>query len=110
MIDEIFEINGITWNLSLVEPYSDKLRRSDGSYTVGMTDLRTKEVSIANNLFPVFQRKVLCHELVHCAMFSYHVYLTIEQEELIADLIATYGEEIIDKTNVIFERLRRKSA
>ena len=36
-------------------------------------------------------RKVLCHEVTHAAMFSYHVNLELSQEELIADLIATYG-------------------
>lgn len=39
-------------------------------------------------------------------MFSYNVFLTPEQEELLADLIATYGEEIIYITNKIFKKLR----
>ena len=38
-------------------------------------------------------------------MFSYNVVLSIEQEELIADLISTYGEEIIYTTNKIFIKL-----
>jgi uncharacterized protein YjaZ len=36
-------------------------------------------------------KKVLCHEVMHAAMFSYNVELSIEQEELLADLVATYG-------------------
>ena len=44
-------------------------------------------------------KKVLCHEVVHAAMFSYNVELTLEQEELVADLIATYGSEVIRITN-----------
>ncbi len=39
-------------------------------------------------------------------MFSYNVNLSIEQEELVADLISTYGEEIIYITNKIFNKLR----
>lgn len=39
-------------------------------------------------------------------MFSYDVFLTPKQEELLADLIATYGEEIIYITNKIFKKLR----
>ena len=42
-------------------------------------------------------------------MFSYNVILTIEQEELLADLFATYGETIIDITNNIFSHMRRIS-
>jgi hypothetical protein len=38
-------------------------------------------------------------------MFSYRVDLSYEQEEIVADLIATYGQEIIHMTNVIFKRL-----
>ena len=38
-------------------------------------------------------------------MSSYHITLTYEQEELLADLLATYGEEIISTTNKIMGRL-----
>lgn len=51
-------------------------------------------------------KKVLCHELTHAAMFSYDVELNVDQEELLADLIATYGQEIIHTTNKIFSRLK----
>ena len=34
-------------------------------------------------------------------MFSYKVKLTYEQEELFAEIIANYGEEIINITNKI---------
>ena len=52
-------------------------------------------------------RKVLCHEVTHAAMFSYNVILDINQEELVADLIATYGSEIIAVTNRIFSRIAK---
>lgn len=53
-------------------------------------------------------KKVLCHELTHAAMFSYNVELSYEQEELLADLLATYGEEIIDITDSLFDRLKER--
>ena len=34
--------------------------------------------------------------------------LSYEQEELLADLLATYGEEIIDITNSLFDRLKER--
>ena len=52
-------------------------------------------------------KKVLCHEITHAAMFSYNINLSLEQEELLADLIATYGEEILTITNKIFTKLKR---
>lgn len=39
-------------------------------------------------------------------MFSYNVDLSYEQEEVVADLIATYGQEIIKQTNIIFKKLK----
>ena len=44
--------------------------------------------------------------MTHAAMFSYNIDITLEQEELLADLIATYGMEIVDMTNVIFNRIK----
>lgn len=48
--------------------------------------------------------KVLCHELTHAVMFSYNVELLPQQEELFADLLATYGLEIITLTNYILKK------
>ena len=53
-------------------------------------------------------KKVLCHEITHAAMFSYDIVLTLDQEELLADLIATYGEEIIEVTNKIFSKIKNR--
>ena len=41
-------------------------------------------------------------------MFSYNINLTIEQEEVLADLIATYGQEIVHITNLVFKRIKEK--
>lgn len=106
----IFQINGIEWSVKYVDYDDSVLVRSDGSITVGVTDTESRTVSIATGLIPSFEKKVLCHEIVHCAMFSYNVDLTLEQEELVADLISTYGEEIVDITNDVFGRLRKRVA
>ena len=80
----------------------------NNKYTIGVCEDRTKTIYLSNRLRGNLLKKVLCHELVHAAMFSYDVELDLEQEELLANLIATYGEEIIQKTNEIFRRLRIK--
>ena len=102
----MFEINGYEWYLKFVEPYSFELQRDDGSYTVGMCNNTTKTIYIDSSLRGNFLKKVLCHEIAHAAMFSYGVDLTIEQEEIIVDIIATYGEEIIKITNKLFKKLK----
>ena len=55
-------------------------------------------------------KKVLSHELTHAAMFSYNVELTFEQEELLADLVATYGQEIICMTYGVFKHIKKQGA
>lgn len=67
-----------------------------------------KIIYINDELDIYMLKKVLCHEITHAAMFSYNVNLSIEQEEIIADLVATYGQEIIHITNLIFNRIKNK--
>lgn len=71
-----------------------------------MCDDNLKCIFVASGLNMTLLKKVLCHEIVHAAMFSYNVDLTIEQEELVADLVATYGEEIIEITNQMFKKIK----
>jgi Zn-dependent peptidase ImmA (M78 family) len=83
------------------------LRTSDGSYSLGCCDDLVKTIYINNNLSNYHLRKVLCHEIAHAIIFSYNVTLTYEQEELLADIIASYGHEIVQATNLVFNRLRK---
>ena len=91
-----------------VPPTDPQLKRIDGGYTIGMCDDSLKCIFVATGLSMVLLKKVLCHEIVHAAMFSYNVELTLEQEELFADLLATYGHEIVYKTNILFKRVKEK--
>ncbi len=103
----MFSINGIKWRIKFVPSGSELLMRSDGSVTIGVTDNLTRTIYLDETLRGKKLKKVICHELTHAAMFSYEIELNIDQEEIIADLIATYGQEIIDKTNSIFNRLNK---
>ena len=104
----MFNINNEEWYVKFVPDYHPMLYRSDGSLSIGACDDNDKTIYINNTLNGYFLKKVLCHEITHAAMFSYDVYLTEEQEELLADLIATYGEEIIDIANKVFKKLKER--
>lgn len=104
----MFKINGIDWAIRLVSPNHPALQRSDKSITIGSCDNDTKTIYIREGLSLPIMKKVLCHEITHAAMFSYNIILSIEQEELLADLIATYGDEIIYTTNKIFNRIKKR--
>lgn len=102
----MFEINGELWFVRFVSPDHPVLIMDNGEYTIGTCDDPTKTIYLADSLEGNLLRKVLCHEIVHSAMFSYNVYLTYEQEEILADIIATYGKEIIKNANEMFKRLQ----
>lgn len=103
-------INGEEWRLIFTSPNHPMLLRSDGTFTIGACDNNSKAIYISCELTPQLTKKVLCHELTHAAAFSYGIQLSLEQEELLADLMATYGQEIIDKTNKIFCRLKERKS
>lgn len=102
----MFFINNILWHIKFVSPNNRIFQKNNGSFTVGVCDNIAKTIYLANNLEGAMLKKVLCHEIVHAAMFSYRINLSYEQEEVIADLISTYGEEIINITNEVFKRLQ----
>lgn len=104
----MFTINGERWWVVLVEPDDPALFMPSGEWAIGACNDSTKTIYISRLLHGDFFEKVLCHELVHAAMFAYDVILDHDEEELIAEIIATFGEEIIDKTDVIFDKIRRE--
>lgn len=104
----MFIINGEEWRVKFVSPFHPAMFRTDRSQTIGSCDDETKTIYINIELDNSMLKKVLCHEVVHAAMFSYNVSISLAEEELLADLFATYGQEIIDITNRIFLRLKEK--
>lgn len=104
----MFKINGDNWRVVFVSPYHPMLKKKDGSYTLGACVDDTKKIYINNKLSLEKIKKVLCHEITHAAMFSYDIQLTYDQEELLTDLLATYGQEVIDITNKIFSKIKKR--
>lgn len=104
----MFIINNEYWRIAFVPPNDISLLKPNGDFAIGACDDYTKTIYLSNLLYGDKMKRVLCHEITHAAMFSYNVSLSLVQEELIAELMATFGEEIIDITNVLFDSLKRK--
>lgn len=102
----MFLINNEYWYIVFVPSNSNILYRTDGTLSLATCDDETKTIYINNKLDGDFLHKVLCHEITHAAMFSYNIYLSLEQEELLADIIATYGDEIVHITNKVFKKIK----
>lgn len=102
----IFIINGIGWRVRIVPPTFPALLTDENYFTLGCCDNNSKTIYIADGLSEAKFRKVLAHEITHAAMFSYNVKLTLDQEELLADVFSTYGDEIVAVTNKVFKKIK----
>ena len=102
-----FALNGKVWWVRIVPPTFPSLLLPNGSFTLGCCDSSINTIFIADGLDDLKFKKVLCHEITHAAMISYDVALTLDQEELLADIFSTYGNEIIMVTNKVFAKIKR---
>ena len=100
-------INGEIWTIIFVDATHEKLRKPDGTVTVGACHRPSNTIYLSKELQGVSLKKVLRHEITHAVMRSYEVELTYEQEELIAGIFSVFGDEIVDLTNNLYELLGR---
>ena len=100
-------INGVSWQIQIVPPTHPALFTGN-TFTLGCCDNNTKIIYIADGLHEDKFYKVLGHEITHAAMFSYSVKLTLDQEELLADIFSTYGNEIVQVTNKVFQKMKKQ--
>ena len=102
----IFNINGTNWRVQYENPLSGELRRSDNVSALGVTDRNTHTIYLSSVLHGHMQRKVLIHEVCHALCMSYDVYLPIEQEEILCDFVATYGDEVFSIVDMVLGAVR----
>ena len=100
----MIKINGELWRVRIVPPQHPALYRN-GNPAIGCCDDIVKTIFISNILTQREMKKVLCHEIVHAAMYSYDVPITDYIEEIVADLIATYGNEIMSLTHMTYDTM-----
>lgn len=105
-----FTVNNHTWRLQFVRPSSENLRRSDGSYTFGVTDNSVKTVFVMENMSDYMTDKVICHEMVHVSCFENDCTYDIQTEEIIADFLSLFGRKIIYLVDEIMGSLLRRIA
>lgn len=103
-----FTVNKSKWKIEFVNPSSRHLQRSNGTWTLGVTDNNAKTVFISDNLSDAMIDKVLCHELCHVHAMEYDYYMPIEIEEIVADFMSLYGRNIIYLADDIMSNLYRR--
>lgn len=101
----MININGERWRIRLVSPSHPILVYKTGLPAIGCCDDITKTIYISQAL-PYWELKeVLCHELVHAVMYSFNIEMPDETEEIVANAIAVFGEDIIILTNSLLDKL-----
>lgn len=106
----MFTINGVKWDIVRVPYNSSRLQRMDGSRTIGMTDGNIHVVFLEKNLRGRMLDKVLAHELCHCFMFSYNIYMNREDEEFLADWVSNYARDLVYLLEELTQTIKYKQA
>lgn len=101
-------INGVRWRVRLVSPAHPLLLTPWKTHALGVCDKVTQTICVDETLSPQLLKEVLCHEIVHAFMFSYMIDLSYSEEELVAELMSQYGENILETTNIIYDGIRMK--
>ena len=101
-----FTINGTMWQVQYENPLSGELRRSDNVSVLGVTDRNTHTIYLSNALRGHMQRKVLIHGVGDSMCRSYDVHLPSEQEGILCDFVATYGDEVFGIVDMILGAVR----
>ena len=101
-------INGVRWRVRLVSPAHPMLLTPHKTHALGVCDKVTQTICIDNTLSPRKLKEVLCHEIVHAFMFSYAIDLTYDEEEMVAELMSEYGEDILKQTNAVYDGIKTK--
>lgn len=96
-------INNVQWRLLLTDNTED-LKRTDGSITLGVTDLNMMTIYLWKGLKGSMLRRVLIHELSHAFIFSYEYYLTVEEEEFLCSFIDTYADSILSEADELIRK------
>lgn len=99
-------INGEKWRVRLVPPSHPSLITDHGTLAIGVCDDITKTICISNALSLYELKKVLLHEIVHAAMYSYNIDISDNIEELLAQIITEYGDEIIYLSNITYDKMK----
>lgn len=101
-------INGLSWMVLLVPPTHPILVTPRGTQALGACDKPTQTIYIDRTLTRTQLNEVLIHELTHAFMFSYAVDVSPKEEELVAKIVGEYGESILRKAKVVYNKLKKR--
>lgn len=100
----IVKINNLNWKVYFVANNDANLDKNDDEDDVcGITHFSKLRIYINRDIDEELILHTLKHELTHATLFSYGMgqYETFTEEN-VCDIVETYGEEIINNANYIY--------
>ena len=88
------KINNTEYKVQIVKENDEHLKMEDGYYHFGVCDMKYKVIYIMEKLPEGTLDYVIKHEIVHAYIDSYGFLQVNYTDEIIADFIATYMENI----------------
>ena len=109
-----FSIGGEWWHVNLVPPSSPFLIDRTGRLTVATTDTVRRRINVSDAIHGAFLKRVLGHEITHIIMDIYGMNKrikelagnhSIEIEEMICNIVADHGDDILQTAHNLLTRL-----
>lgn len=104
-------MGGREWRVLYVDPDDPALVDRTGTLTLATTDPETSCVYVSTALSGDMLRRVLVHELGHCAIVSYgldadirrmcHPRYWVEAEEFVCNFLADYGQTVFESARAV---------
>lgn len=98
-------INNIDYVLKIIKWNDERLRMPDGDFHFGVTNMKEKEIYIANNLPEQTLENTLRHEIIHAYIDAYGMLQVEWNDEIIADFIAAHFKNIIITLEIITNKI-----
>ena len=107
MIEVGRKINNYEYKIRIVKWNDRNLMMEDGKYHFGVTNFKDKEIYIANNLKAEAFMNTMIHELIHAYIDSYGLLQIKWDDEIVADFVSTYLENIGNTLEEISKKLEK---
>lgn len=98
-------INNIDYVVKIIEWNDERLRMDDGDLHFGVTNMKEKEIYIANNLPAQTLDNTITHEIIHAYIDAYGMLQVDWNDEIIADFIAAHFKNIIVTLEIITNKI-----
>lgn len=104
------KINRFEYKVKMLEWNDERLRMDDGELHFGVTDMKDKEIYLANNLDEQTLTNTIIHEVTHAYIDSYGMLQVEWTDEILADFMATHLANICETLSEIEKGFSKEKA